>query len=498
MNELEKRAKQHRKKHRGLALSYLNTNAGNVEHNVAMFNKMNNPIDATINNPISGPFGGEVSAPVASGDGGGMGESLELTEALNISTSYMLRNDGQLFECGDVYPYICPQLDRQPRSSIRLLFAPYKEGEPLKWFYNHTKDELTKQDIELFLVYLKRDFKYYVIQESIIDKLLNELNIDFNSYATQIRAAFNYTQVESLFKIINHRLNQEFCRVRISDNFIGGSTCDIYFRISSHAFNWFDLIWDFVNANSNWISTVTIEAEGTSKGSKYIYKFKDIIFDHIMTDEFLSIEASPVIEELEDIQESNNMITILEYYNPQHYSDTHDGLYQFFLEDNFINMNINESIEKNTSEMIDLEYEDISVTVYGEQRDADDWDEWEVTTDWTYKVDKNDIEVLIIEDYLSDEDLPGWDDMSDEDVDKFVSEHFDELFTKYEEQIKDHYYDEACEDVQNRYEYEPDYPEYDPYDEQDLWEELHKPIRKNSVLDEGNVDDNFDIFLRGV
>lgn len=229
MNELEKRAEHHKKRQRGLALSYLNTDAGNVEYNVAMFNKMNSPIDTPINNPISGPFGGDVNAPA--GEGTAMGEGLE---------------------------------------------------------------------------------------------------------------------------------------------------------------------------NSN-------------------------------------IES-----------------------------------------------------------LIDLEYENISVTVYGEQRDADDWDEWEVTTDWTYKVDKNDIEVLIIENYLSDEDLPNWDDLSDEEVDKFVSEHFDSLFEKYQEQIKDHYYEDACEDAQERYEYEPDYPEYDPYDEEDLWEELHKPIRKNSVLDEGMADDDFDIFLRTI
>ncbi len=229
MNELEKRANEHRKRQRGLALTYLNTDAGNVEHNVAMFNKMNSPIDAPMNNPISGPFGGDVSAPA--GECAAMGEGLEKPEI-----------------------------------------------------------------------------------------------------------------------------------------------------------------------------------------------------------------------------------------NP----------------------------------MIELEYEDITVTVYGEQRDADDWDEWEVQTDWSYKVDRDDIEVLIFENYLSDEDLPGWDDMHEEQVEKFIKDNFDSLFEKYEEQIKEHYYDDAVEDAQNRYEYEPDYPEYEPYDEDDLWEELHKPIRKNSVLDEGMADDNFDIFLRGV
>ena len=158
-----------------------------------------------------------------------------------------------------------------------------------------------------------------------------------------------------------------------------------------------------------------------------------------------------------------------------------------------------EGLEKSEiNPMIELEYENISVTVYGEQRDIDDWDEWEVQTDWSYKVDRDEIEVLIFENYISDEDLPGWDDMPEEEVEKFIKDNFDSLFEKYEKQIKEHYYDDAVEDAQERYEYEPDYPEYEPYDEDDLWEELHKPIRKNSVLDEGMADDNFDIFLRGV
>lgn len=61
-NELELRAKNHRKKQRGLSpFCSLNTNAGNVEHNVAMFNMMNSPVDSASTNPVSGPFGGESS-----------------------------------------------------------------------------------------------------------------------------------------------------------------------------------------------------------------------------------------------------------------------------------------------------------------------------------------------------------------------------------------------------------------------------------------------------
>lgn len=49
----------------------VNPDAGNVEHNIAMFNKMNSPVDGPCNNPVSGPFGGDVST------GAGMGEDFE-------------------------------------------------------------------------------------------------------------------------------------------------------------------------------------------------------------------------------------------------------------------------------------------------------------------------------------------------------------------------------------------------------------------------------------
>lgn len=292
MNELEKRAKQHKKRQKGLPLTYLNTNAGNPEVNAAIFNKMNSSIEGPSNNPISGPFGGDVSAPTASGgEGGGMGESLNR-------------------------------------------------------------------------------------------------NIDHDNVQWGV-----------------HRF----------------STNSIIFR-------------------------------GTEQECQKFIDEHDWLWDD--AEVYFMTPDDP------------------------HY--------------------INESNDKKIPEMIDLEYENITVTVYGDKRDVDDWDEWEVLTDWTYKVSRDDIEVYIIESLLNETDIPNIADISDEEVDKFVTENFDSLFAKYEDKIKDYYHDDAVEDAQERYEYEPDYPDYDPYDEYDLYEDLHPRIKKNSVLEEDRADDNFDLFLRGV
>ena len=75
-----KQVKFARKKKKGLLYVGFNPNAGNVEHNISMMNKMLN-VGEISNNPISGPFGGDVNAPAGDGAGMAMGESY--TPSLN-------------------------------------------------------------------------------------------------------------------------------------------------------------------------------------------------------------------------------------------------------------------------------------------------------------------------------------------------------------------------------------------------------------------------------
>ena len=123
MNELEKRAKFHKSKQDGLSpfcslsedseknalgstknikeakkkkkpFDSINTNAGNVEHNIAMFNKMNSPTEGPSTNPVSGPFGGDVG-------GEGMAESL--TEGNNVSSDLPASIDGFLQDVAQMF-----------------------------------------------------------------------------------------------------------------------------------------------------------------------------------------------------------------------------------------------------------------------------------------------------------------------------------------------------------------------------------------------------------
>ena len=69
-----KQVKHHKKRLKGLPRIGFNPNAGNVEHNISMMNKMLN-VGEISNNPISGPFGGDVNAPAGDGAGMSMGEA---------------------------------------------------------------------------------------------------------------------------------------------------------------------------------------------------------------------------------------------------------------------------------------------------------------------------------------------------------------------------------------------------------------------------------------
>lgn len=144
-----------------------------------------------------------------------------IVTALDKTTPYMLRSDGALLECSTIHPYIKMfYKDDFEVNYNNLLEHP----QFLVWFYNNTLLPETKEAIAE-LIYLSPELK----------DLISELNISNPKHFDEIIAVFDR---------LNYLTNQEFCRVRTS-NFkyaYGGDNGEIYFRISSTGFNWFDLI----------------------------------------------------------------------------------------------------------------------------------------------------------------------------------------------------------------------------------------------------------------
>ena len=177
---------------------------------------------------------------------------------LTPTTPYMLRNDGKLLTCGSFHPYI-KTTQNQSLSSVQGELA--KNPQRIKWFKEHSKLDETK-----------------LLCDKCLSGEITEEEIDR----------------------LNDLTNQEFCRARTS-NFkvkVGGDNGEIYFRISSKDFNWFDLIWKVVFEHRNSIKDVTVVKDTQSLGGKEFnyYTINGKPLSHIDTEEFLTLKGNPVLE----------------------------------------------------------------------------------------------------------------------------------------------------------------------------------------------------------
>ena len=90
-----KQVKHHRRRLKGLPRIGFNPNAGNVEYNISMLNKMLGSGEMLSVNPVSGPFGGDAS-------GAGIGESLiienNLLENIDMNDNKVRKAVGVLFD----------------------------------------------------------------------------------------------------------------------------------------------------------------------------------------------------------------------------------------------------------------------------------------------------------------------------------------------------------------------------------------------------------------
>lgn len=114
---------------------------------------------------------------------------------------------------------------------------------------------------------------------------------------------------------------------------------------------------------------------------------------------------------------------------------------------------------------VELEYDDIEVTYFYNQRDADDWDESTDIIDYTYKADKDRV-LEAIADFLESRPTKYYkqancDEMSDDEyqafLDKYLEDSFDDLVEIYYNDLLKYFRDDAEEAAQNKA-YETDYP----------------------------------------
>lgn len=199
-----------------------------------------------------------------------------IIEELSKATPYMLRNDEQLIECSPLHPYI-KYVHEDILECIKHLRTD--RFSSLVWFYKNTLKQTTKQLIRNIVKYL--------------DISSNEFEVDKNTYLPTEQ------EIEGFIETLNADTNQEFLRMRTSSMLFGGSSNEIYFRISSINFNWFPQIWNIIYKYINNISNITICKDSNTFGGKFEpYKLNGVAINHLAKEDFLILKGNPIIEKL--------------------------------------------------------------------------------------------------------------------------------------------------------------------------------------------------------
>lgn len=230
---------------------------------------------------------------------------------LDKATPYMLRNDGDIQSVSPLHPYIKYGYESGKDALPKLCDTRFAA---LEWFYNNTLKHSTKNLIEVLAYYLRA-------KGLISENKAHIFNIPKDEYVLKDEEA--YGVIEEL----TADTNQEFCRFRTSSLLLGGASNEIYFRISSIRFNWFDLIWELVYKHRDFVSDVTICKDSNTFGGRYTcYHVGSQEIKHLPTKEFIMLSGNPVIERLSSscsaISTANNELqlgkTISEAYSYLH------------------------------------------------------------------------------------------------------------------------------------------------------------------------------------
>lgn len=229
---------------------------------------------------------------------------LDESAYLKQKSSYMVNKDGKVIFVDIMHPYL-RQFGFDGETIQEAFQNIFDESETdlsaIRWYYNNTNSEEVKNDIRVLLFNVYRFSKKY--PDKIFFNLTKSIVTEFN-LSNDLTKLNTFKDVLNLFEKIDNNLNDEFMKVRTSgkydDNGLDG---DIYFRISSNDFDWFDIIYDIVHSNKSWIKYVTIATDHQSPLKNYAdvyYKTRDgQLINRMMIDEFLSIEKDPVIESID-------------------------------------------------------------------------------------------------------------------------------------------------------------------------------------------------------
>ena len=168
------------------------------------------------------------------------------------------------------------------------------------WFYEHTTNPDVKQAyIDLLAYYIKNEYGSVDALCSLEIPSIDKIASFIQKHIKEITKAIenDTLSIKEILDVLVKESNQEFMRVRYGGVYktVSGVR-EIYFRISSFGFNWYNIIWEYVYTNKNQIDYVTIARDIASTGSGEYYNGKNGEYNNMPIEDFLSESGNPVIE----------------------------------------------------------------------------------------------------------------------------------------------------------------------------------------------------------
>ena len=241
-------------------------------------------------------------------------------KVLQQGQPYMIRNDGKVFACPKLHPYIIDQPEDNLDYNLFQLFIEYPLQ--LKWFYQHTSEQSTK-DLITSVSQQVVNILYNADQWNAFDSQIEFFKgtrledvlraVSFLSIEPQVLedgvTDEILTQFYEDYDLLNAETNQEFLRARLGGQYVRDSLNDtLYFRVSSVEFNWFNIIYKIAADNRFQSSKVTICIDNQSgmeppnnstyKDLDWYYVLSGEIIKEYPIDDFLTLKGNPVVEEL--------------------------------------------------------------------------------------------------------------------------------------------------------------------------------------------------------
>lgn len=195
-----------------------------------------------------------------------------LKNKIMMDTAWMIRNDGKEIPV-EAHPYVAFDLIEQSLEAAEWLYknTRYQETKALAIdfidAYAESVMEASDNIVDVLLKNVKDSREYFSLSREFIHSVSGELLL-------KKKVSF---PLDTLQHRINYELNQEFLRARYGGmyNTVSGSK-EMVFRISSTGFNWYPVIFEFVDKRKERIDSVTIvrDREATGQIDAY-YKTND-------------------------------------------------------------------------------------------------------------------------------------------------------------------------------------------------------------------------------